>query len=83
MALARGAAWLANASGSTHKTASPLATGVSMSSKNSLKNENYLGFFLLIVALMLFATLVKSCNIAGYQAQQSTEVPELHETTQQ
>lgn len=54
-----------------------------MSSKNSLKNENYLGFFLLIAALMLFATLVKSCNIAGYQAQQSTEVPELHETTQQ
>lgn len=41
-----------------------------MSSNKNIKNENYLGFFLLIAALMLFATIVKSCNIARYQAQQ-------------
>lgn len=35
-----------------------------------LKNENYLGFVLLIFALMAFATIVKSCNIAQYQYQQ-------------
>lgn len=29
-----------------------------------LKSENYLGFFLLLLALMAFALLVKSCNIA-------------------
>jgi high-affinity Fe2+/Pb2+ permease len=44
-----------------------------MSSKKYLKNENYLGFFLLIIALMLFATVVKSCNIAGYKAQQERD----------
>lgn len=35
-----------------------------------LKNENYLGFFLLIVALMAFAVVVKSCNIAQHQHRQ-------------
>lgn len=35
-----------------------------------IKGENYLGFFLLILALMAFALIVKSCNIAHYQHQQ-------------
>jgi len=35
-----------------------------------IKYENYLGFALLILALMAFATIVKSCNIAQYQHQQ-------------
>jgi len=54
-----------------------------MPSKKSLKNENYLGFFLLIAALMVFATVVKSCNIARYQAEQSQEVHTPHESTKQ
>lgn len=41
-----------------------------MASNKNIKNENYLGFFLLIAALMLFATIVKSCNIARYLAEQ-------------
>jgi hypothetical protein len=58
-------------------------TGVVMPSKKNLKNENYLGFFLLIAALMIFATVVKSCNIARYQAEQSQEVHTPHESTKQ
>lgn len=54
-----------------------------MTSKKSLKNENYLGFFLLIAALMAFATVVKSCNIAGYQAEQNQEIRTHHERAQQ
>jgi len=38
--------------------------------KNKLKHENYLGFILLLIALMAFAIIVKSCNIAQYQHQQ-------------
>ncbi len=41
-----------------------------MQNKQNLKSENYLGFFLLLATLMAFAVIVKSCNIAGYQAQQ-------------
>jgi hypothetical protein len=39
------------------------ATGF-MKPSAPLKSENYLGFFLLLLALMAFALLVKSCNIA-------------------
>jgi len=35
-----------------------------------LKNENYLGFILIILALMAFALIVKSCNISQFQHQQ-------------
>ncbi|MDY0189561.1 MAG: hypothetical protein RBR22_02400 [Desulfuromonas sp.] len=35
-----------------------------------LKNENYLGFILIILALMAFAIIVKSCNISQFQHQQ-------------
>ena len=41
-----------------------------MKDSKHLKYENYLGFFLLILALMAFALIVKSCNIAQYQHQQ-------------
>lgn len=41
-----------------------------MSDQKHLKNENYLGFFLLIAALMAFAVIVKGCNISQYQHQQ-------------
>jgi len=44
---------------------------------NGLKNENYLAFFLLILALMAFAVIVKSCNIAQYNHQNQTV--ELHD----
>lgn len=54
-----------------------------MSSNKNVKNENYLGFFLLIAALMVFATVVKSCNIARYQAEQSQEIHTPHEGKQQ
>lgn len=40
------------------------------SKPSCIKGENYLGFFLLILALMAFALIVKSCNIAHYQHQQ-------------
>ncbi|MCD6525675.1 MAG: hypothetical protein J7K75_01630 [Desulfuromonas sp.] len=45
-----------------------------MDNKKHLKPENYLGFFLLILALMAFAVLVKSCNISQYQHQQQQTV---------
>jgi|GEM_PF-1373877 hypothetical protein len=51
-----------------------------MADKQSLKHEKYLGLFLLIVALMVFATLVKSCNIARYQAQHNMEAGTAHES---
>lgn len=41
-----------------------------MKDDKHLKYENYLGFFLLILALMAFATVVKSCNISQHQHQQ-------------
>ncbi len=41
-----------------------------MKNDKHLKSENYLGFFLIIFALMAFATIVKSCNINQYQHQQ-------------
>jgi hypothetical protein len=44
---------------------------------NTFKNENYLAFFLLILALMAFALIVKSCNIAQYQHQ--NQPVELHD----
>ncbi|MBF0645345.1 hypothetical protein [Desulfuromonas acetoxidans] len=44
---------------------------------NDLKNENYLAFFLLILALMAFAVIVKSCNIAQYNHQNHSV--ELHD----
>ena len=50
-----------------------------MSSNKNIKNENYLGFFLLIAALMIFATIVKSCNIARYQAEQEQRAKQ-HQT---
>lgn len=45
-----------------------------MSDPKHLKSENYLGFFLLIIALMAFAVIVKGCNIAQYQHQQQTAI---------
>lgn len=54
-----------------------------MPSNKNIKNENYLGFFLLIAALMFFAIVVKSCNIADHQAEQSREIRTPHERTQQ
>jgi hypothetical protein len=53
--------------------------GENMKKSKHLKYENYLGFILLIFALMAFATLVKSCNIAQYQHQQQQVIP--HDTT--
>jgi high-affinity Fe2+/Pb2+ permease len=53
-----------------------------MASNKNIKNENYLGFFLLIAALMLFATIVKSCNIARYQAEQD-RMTQQHQTQPQ
>ncbi|MFO7831345.1 MAG: hypothetical protein R6V18_05115 [Desulfuromonadaceae bacterium] len=54
-----------------------------MTSKKSFKNEKYLGFFLLIASLMVFATIVKSCNVARYQAEHGQEVYTPHESSQQ
>ena len=55
-----------------------------MKNRQNLKKESYLGFFLLLGALMLFATIVKSCNIASYQAQKQTiNTSNAHETRQQ
>jgi len=51
-----------------------------MSEQKHLKNENYLGFFLLITALMAFAVIVKGCNIAQYQHQQQVIT---HDTSSQ
>lgn len=51
-----------------------------MSDQKHLKNENYLGFFLLIAALMAFAVIVKGCNIAQYQHQQQMTI---HDTSDQ
>ncbi|MFA5700979.1 MAG: hypothetical protein WC913_06855 [Desulfuromonas sp.] len=44
-----------------------------MPNKQNLKRENYLGLFLLLATLMAFAVIVKSCNIAGYQAEQAAQ----------
>ncbi|GEM_PF-2589451 len=44
-----------------------------MDQQDHLKGERYLSFFLLILALMAFALVVKSCNIAQYQHQQQTQ----------
>ncbi|MDY0211843.1 MAG: hypothetical protein RBR06_02415 [Desulfuromonadaceae bacterium] len=44
-----------------------------MPNKQNLKKENYLGFFLLLATLMAFAVIVKSCNVAGYQAEQAEQ----------
>ncbi len=42
-----------------------------MTNTQSIKKENYLGLFLLLAMLMAFAVIVKSCNIAAYQAEQA------------
>ncbi|MDD2558198.1 MAG: hypothetical protein RBR43_02890 [Desulfuromonadaceae bacterium] len=44
-----------------------------MQNKQNLKPENYLGFFLLLATLMAFAVIVKSCNVAGYQAERAVQ----------
>ncbi|MBN2645514.1 MAG: hypothetical protein JXR59_08600 [Desulfuromonadaceae bacterium] len=39
-----------------------------MKKKDPLTSENYLGFFLVILTLMAFAVVVKSCNISGHSS---------------
>ena len=52
-----------------------------MNEEKHLKGEKYLSFVLLILALMAFAVIVKSCNIAQYKHQQLQQQVIIDEST--